>query len=264
MSKITTKQQLIDYCKLASGQPVINIEMTDQQMGQHIDDCVDLFCRYAYHEGTYMDYAVITFSAGVNELPLVSAWDSMRGQYITNVQDVYDFGLSFGFDGINTLFSPQHVLLYDSFVGQGNYPGGPGTGIGSIGLGTGLTLANYQISMNYIEQIKEMFGKMYTVSYLQGSEVLKISPTPNQNVTGALRFYRRETAENIYNNILFKFMLLGRIKQKWGEHLGKYAATLPDGITVNYDRMITEGKEEFEKYFEEIRKTAEPIDFFIG
>ena len=264
MAKIVTLQQFKYYVKLRLGMPIVNLEVSDSQIEQIIEDCLDIFCRYMYEEGSYMDYAILNVSACQSEIPLSAAFDQRTGQNLTNIQDIYDYSLSFAADGINTLFSPTHVLLYDQFVNKGDYPGGPGTGVGVIAGNTGLTLTNYQISMMYLKDIEMMFGKYYRISYINGLDVLKIVPTPVQNLTGVLMFYRRQMAVNLYNHPLVKRLVLAKTKQQWGNNLGKYNATLPNGTTINYDRLIQQGLDEEEKVMDDIRSEGAPIDFYIA
>ena len=280
MATITSLSAMTDYCKLRLGMPVIQVELTDAQFTQIIEDCVDIFSRYLYgDDGTYLDRAIITVSAGQWEVPLSSTYDYSRGYTVSagtsaaytayplvnNIEAIYEFGVSFGMDGINTLFSPTHVLLYDQFVNKGQYPGGPGTGLGMYGPDTGFILTNYQISMMYVEEINNMFGKYYTAKWLPGRQVIQIVPTPASTVTAVLSFYRRSAAENIYNHPLFKRLALAKCKEQWGGlDIGKYAATLPDGMTINYSEIYQQGKDELTEVLTDIRAESEPVNFFIA
>ncbi|HON82982.1 MAG TPA: hypothetical protein PLI22_02460, partial [Caldisericia bacterium] len=69
----------------------------------------------------------------------------------------------------------------------------------------------------------------------------------------------------LYNHIHLKKLVVGRVKKLWGGlNLGKYNATLPDGITINYDNIYNQGKEEEQEAIESIRSESSPIDFFIA
>lgn len=254
--KIITEDQMCDYIKLVLGMPVINVEVTDDQIKQQIWDSIEDFRRYNYDEGSYKDYAIITLSAGQGEIA-VSAFSADNGERLDNVQDVYDFGVSLGMDGINTLFSPAHILLYDAFVNKGQYPGGGGAGCG-------LTLTNFYLAMQYLDMIQEFFGKYYTIDYHPGRETIRCVPTPAKSVTGLLVLYRKEYAQYLYNNPLVKKLSVARVKIQWGRHLNKYGAQLPEGITINGSELIAEGKEEEEKYLDWMRKESQPIDFWVA
>jgi len=256
---INTEEQMVDYIKIVCGAPVINLEITDDQIKQQIWDSVQDFQRYNYAEGTYQDYIVFTASAGVGEYPM-SAISGSDHKPIDNVEAIWDFEVSFGLDGINTLFSPQHILLYDQWVNKGEYPGGPG----GVTTNTGLTLASYQIAMMYLEEIKAMFGKWYHAYFLSGRKKIKIVPTPVDCITGILVLYRREYARYLYNHPLVKKLAVARVKIQWGRHLSKYPATLPDGITINGEAFVAEGKEEEQRAMDNIRMESQPIDFFVA
>lgn len=258
MAKITTLEGMRNYCKLMLGMPVINVECDDSQFNQIIEDSIQDFQRYNYDEGSYMDYIIFTASAGVDEYPASAHPD------LAEIKSVYDLSLAFGLDGINTLFSPTHLLLYDQYVNRGNYPGGPGTGTGSFPANTGMVLAGYQIAMMYLDEIKNSFAKMYHADWLPGREVLRIVPTPSTTVTGLLIVYKREYATHLYNHPLVKKLCVARCRIQMGWHLNKYGATLPDGISINAGEMVAKGEKDEETTMENIRLESSPIDFYIA
>lgn len=257
MAKITSLLEMKNYVLTQLGFPVVNVEISDVQLEQAIYDTIQDFCRYNYDEGTYRDYFILQCTPGQSDYPLSSTRDYTTSALLSDVEFVWDFAVSFGFDGINTLFSPAHVLLYDQYVNQGAYPGGPGTG------GGGLMLANYYTSMQYLDIINEMFGKMYTADYLPGREVIRITPTPDQYVLGVLTVFRREQSNFLYNNPLVKKLATARAGVRWGRNLSKYSGSLPDGLTINGEAIVSEYKEEEEKWFERIFDESSPPDFQV-
>ena len=122
MARIQTLDDFRGYLKLTIGQPVINVEVADEQYNQLIEDAVQDFQRYTYGEAVYRDVLTISLSAGVSAYQLDESIDS-----------ILDISLSFDNNGINELFTPQHNLLYNDWV-NGNYPGGPGGTGGTAGL----------------------------------------------------------------------------------------------------------------------------------
>lgn len=225
-----------DYIKLMLGAPIIQIEIADIQINQVIEDSLQIFARYGYHEGTFLDDVVISAVSGVSDYPL-SAITDRNGQAINDAEGVYSLDLSFGIDGINVLFSPSHILLYDQFVNKGQYPGGWGYG----NTDSSMALSNYYASMGYLNEIKLAFGQLYTAQYFPGRRVIRITPTPKQTGAGTIRIYRHEYDEYLYNNILFKQLCLGKCKRLWGRHLDKFPITLPDGGTINGASITSEG-----------------------
>lgn len=260
MARIQTLEQFRDYIKLKSGSPILQMEMTNTQIDQCIEDAVDYFCRYAYEEGSFLDYAILRLTSGVDEIPMTSAYDLRTNSYLTNVMDVYDFVVATGMDGINVMFSPTNILLYNEWVVRGNYPGGVGTLPD-----TGLTMSNYYTSMGYLKEIQNTFSKRYTINFLPGREVFKIVPTPSQDMTGVLQYYRRENAEFLYNHVHVKKLAVAKCQQLWSRfNIGMYDVTLPDGNRINYEAIFNMAREDEEKVMESIRLEAPPVDIMFG
>lgn len=258
MAKITSLIEMKNYVLIQLGYPVINIEISDNQLEQAIEDTIQDVQRYLFDEATYRDYFLFQTSAGIQDYHVSAVRDYRTGASLNNVVAVWDFSVSFGADGINTLFSPQHILLYNQYVNQGSYPGGPNQG------GCGLVLAGYESAMQYLEMINEKFGKMYTVDYIPGQEILRVTPTPNQALIGVLIIWRAEAAQNLYNHPFVKKIAVARAGQRWCRNLSKYNGSLPDGLTINVEGYLSDYKEQEEKYIDRLYDESSPPDFFVA
>lgn len=257
----------VNFIKTQLGWPVLNIEVADRQIKLIIDKAIKDFWRYNYGEGAYLDYAIFTTSAGVNTYNLSG----------NDILDVVDVNLLDNFNGINSLFTPTHILLQEAgnnpMFNSGSYGGGTGFAgprpgaSPSMGGGVpsyGLQLTNWTIATQYLELVKDMFGKQYATNWLPWSEELKIIPTPESQVTGLLVLYRKENELQLYNCDLVQNLATARTKILWGEHIAKYNITFPGGSTADGTRLIQEGKEEEEAAMTEIRGQSNPIDFMVG
>jgi len=249
MAQIITLEQFRDWIKNQLGYPVIIPEIDDTQIDNCIDYAVKYFQQYNIGEGSNLEYMLFNTVSGQ------SVYD-MSGQ---NILGAFDVELSIGIDGINTLFSPTHEILYSDFVQKGSIFTG-----GQPDYSPGLVLTTYDSAMMYLKEIKNKFGKGYVVRYNQNKEELTIVPTPSEALTGVLYFYRKEDAINLYNNILVEDLALARAKWIWGQILGKYTVTMPDGTTINGEALRTEGKEDMKTAEEAMSKQSEPPDIFFG
>jgi hypothetical protein len=261
MAEITNLTQMRNYVLRKLGFPVNNVEISTEQLDDAIWDTVQDFRRYNYEDGTFLDYVIFNTNAGQSEYA-TSAISGTDGVPIATgteegIEAIYNFEVSFGMDGINTLFSPTHMLLYNQYVNQGGYPGGPG----STG---GFVLADYQIAMMYLDMISEMFGKHYRAKYIPGKRVVQVIPTPDQPLTAVLQIYRHGYASHLYNNPLVKKLAVARAKVRWGGNLNKYGGSMPDGLTINADAILSEGLAEEEKWFERMSEESAPPDFYIA
>ncbi len=248
---IQTKEQFIDYLLYQSGYPINVIEVDrDTQISNIVDDTIQWFQRYNNSEGSYLTYAIFNTSAGVSEYSL------------SGYEGVFDIGLSLGVEGINTLFSPANSLLYSDFIRKGSI-----MGTDSPDYAPGLTLTSWDSAMNYLKEIRNKFGKMYTVRYNSNRNTLVINPTPMENSIGVIYAYKREDAINLYNHPLVKKLALGKLWYLWGINLtGKYSGgiQLPDGLNLNGDGLKEEGKRLQAEAEMDIKAESEPIDFFMA
>jgi hypothetical protein len=250
MAQIKTLQQYIDYLFHRCGFPVMNVEVDrDTQMQDIASDTIQYFQDYNYVEGSYLEYFI--FSAVANQRVY-----NMSGQ---NINGAFDMELSIGIDGINTLFAPTHELLYSDFVRKGSI-----LGTDSPDYSPGLTLTSYDVAMLYLKEIKNQFGRGYTVTYNKNKELLIINPTPQENMIGVIYLYKKEDAINLYNNLLVKDLGYAKTLIQWGQNIGKYNVTMPDGITLNGTEIRTRGEEMEKDVKQRIIDESPPPDFAMG
>lgn len=253
MAAITTLSACVNYCKKMLGRPVINVEVSDDQFEQIIEDSVQDFQRYTYGEATYRDVLILSLSAGTSAYQLDQSIDS-----------ILDIKLTFGSNGINDLFTAQHNLLYNTWI-QGNYPGGSGGGSnGPAGLGGSMTMANYDTAMIYLKEIEDHFQRKYTCDFNPNSYVLRVWPTPNVTSNAMLTIFKKEEAVNLYNNSLFKKLVVARSRIMWGNNIGKNIITLPGGGTTNGDAILAKGEKDEESALQNIKLETEPPIFMVG
>lgn len=267
MFGITTLEEFRNYIFVKLGQPVINVEVAPEQIDVIIWDTVQDFQRYNYGEGTYLDYTTLCVSAGVSEYSVAGS----------DIEAGYDIQLSYGLGGINTLFTPLHMLMYNTANQPGGIMGGgAGGGVAGMGAAGGYgaagggvnygvgALTTYETAMEYYELAKMYFGEHYIVSYNLSKDALIVTPTPEQTMIGTIAVYRRARSERLYNHPLVKKLAVARAKVQWGLHMTKYGVTLPDGITINGQDLMSQGREDEDKYLDQMRREGEPIDFFVG
>ena len=250
MAEIKTLEQYKDYLITRCGYPVMNVEVDrDTQLENIAADTIQFFQDYNISEGSSLEYFLFSVSAHQNTY-------NMSGM---NIAGAFDIELSIGIDGINTLFAPTHELLYSDFVRKGSI-----LGTDSPDYSPGLTLTSYDVAMLYLKEIKNQFGRGYTVQYNKQREILTINPTPNDSMLGVLYLYRKEEAIYLYNHPLVKDLGYAKTLIQWGQNLGKYQATMPDGITINGPDIMTRGTDMEEKIKQQIRDESQPTDFFLG
>jgi len=253
MARITTLTDFRNYLKLTLGQPVILVEIADEQYDQIIEDSVQDFQRYTYGEATYRDVLTIAISAGTSAYQLDPEV----------IDSVFDISLSKNSHDINTLFTATHTLLYNDFI-NGSVLGIGGASSGPAGLGGAMSLASYDTAMIYLKEIEDHFSRKYTADFNPNSGILRVWPTPNENCVALLQLFKKETAINLYNNPLLKKLARARCMILWGVHTGKYSSQLAGGSTINSAMFLEKGERDEAAALEAIRMESEPPVFYIG
>lgn len=240
-----------NYIKKKLGYPVICVEIADEQLDEIINDSIQDAQRYLYGEGLYRDWMILSLTAGTSayELPC-------------EISDVIDFEYQSYLDGINVLHSPSHMLLYNDWVQQGNYPGGPGNGGGHGG--NAPMLMGYDIAMTYYKEVINQFKKVYSVHYHDPSRTLRVVPTPTSDVTGMIRVWKRSDVQYMYDHPIVKKLMVARALMQWGLHLGKYTVTMPGGGTANGDLIYSRGEIQEEKALESLKSEGQYPQFWCG
>ena len=245
-NRLTDMDLTRKYIKRKLGHPVICVEIADEQLDDVILDCVQEASRYLYGEGTSKDYVAFPLTSGTSAYQLEC-----------DISDVVSFDYMSALDGINVLHSPTHMLLYNDWVRDGNYPGGPGSyGQGSI--------VSYDIAMTYLKEIQNQFSVTYQAQYVEPSRTLTLLPTPREDGVGLLEVWKKTDIKYMFDHPLVKKLMIGRAMQQWGTNIGKYSITMPGGGTTNGTEIYSNGTMLEEKAFELIKTEGAFPQFWVG
>lgn len=235
-----------NYIRRRLGHPVICVEIADEQLNDIICDTIQDADRYLYGEGNYRDYMVFSITSGVSDY-----------QMDNTITDVVEFDYTSLVDGINVLHSPTHMLLYNDWVVNGNYPGG--------GYSEGASsLVGYDLAMTYLKEVESQFAISYNADFHEPSGILKILPTPKKSGTGLLKVWKKSDVNDMMQHPLVKKLMVARAMMQWGLHLKKYQVTLPGGGTTNGDGIYSDGLAMEEKTMERLMSEGEFPQFFVG
>ncbi len=238
---ITSLVDFRAYIKRKLGDPVMTIELHDDQIDDAITDSIQDLNYYNYGEGNFKDYFALNISAGQDEY-------SLSGE---DINDVFDLVLSTDSSGRfnSQLFTPVNLFLSSENL---------------LWTFANFDLVSYDIALTYLKEVENQLGLKFRVDYIPQQELLKIVPTPATDHMVLLQVYKKETALNLYNHHLVKKLSVARAMKQWGLHLTKYTMTLPGGGTINGEAILSQGKEDEVIWLKAMEDESEPIDFFVG
>ena len=240
--RINSKKLLMKYIKEQLGAPLINIEITDEQLSQIIDDSVQKYTEYAY--GTLEDVVLFVLKGPCTvKLP----------NTITNViklskggsSNITNFGTNFGSGYVPDIWSAQYFT--SSLTGD-------------------IVPAIISIS-NTTSVLEKYFGDDIYYNFNANKKILQVFEDYHGAVALHYQYEYLANEENdfVYNNEWIKQYTVAKAKFLWGSIVGKFSQALVGGAQINYSDIKSEAQQEIERLHEELlTKWSDPAPILIG
>lgn len=220
---IDTREKLREYVYSKLGKPLIQVEITDSQMDYIIDEVIQKFCDFSY-DGELVQYLKFNCQG--------------RGEYLLSpeVEEVTQIN--------------QSGLFYSGYDVNGYVDQNLSNFILST---TGASLS-YLVTLSATRSLtSKFFGNSVNFEYNSHRHSINIL----QDFYGPLLVecylkYIPKERDKIYDHQWIKAMCVAQAKVQWGGNVGKYSQVLIGGASVNFDRIISEGKEEIQLLNEEL------------
>jgi len=278
MSRITTRQELKDYCLRKLGYPVIEINIDDSQIEDRLDDALLLFSEMHYDgtervfmakqltstdlENRYVDLKLPTIADASKNIKAAPALDPDGNSIISVVRVFQLFDTLGGSAGVNIFDAKYQIALSDLFGLYSN-------------TGSGYTMGSIQ----HYDMVRRHLGLLQ--DYLTPEKAIRFSKVTNRiyldadwgswTVGDFLMFeaYKILDPNNypeIYNDRLLKAYATALIKRQWGSVLSKYnGISLAGGVTLNGTQIYNEALQEIDSLEKEMASRYElPPDFMVG
>ena len=271
MAVPTTKATLKTYCLRALGFGVIDINVSDDQVDDRLDEALQYFAQYHYDgiEKMYLKYKITedeitratsnattsatdtvdssvtaSFEEGKNFIPMPSA--------VVSVINIFPFDDS----STNNMFDIRYQLrlndLYDF---------------------SSTSVIQYQMTMQQLDYLSHILVGEKPVRFNQHQNRLYIDMDWNNDITAdeylIIECYRKidpSTYTDIYDDIYLKRYATALLKKQWGANLSKFGGVaMLGGVTMNGETIYSQAIEEIQRLEEQIQLSFEtPIDYMIG
>lgn len=254
MARPSTRQELVDYCLRALGEPVLEVNVDPDQIEDRVDETFTYFMeyhmdsfvrRYIKHQLTAEEVQQGYISLGddliqvLRVMPIGNTFNSSSGLFDASYQMMFDAinrGVNLAGDMAYYEQLQQHLSLLDMKLN------------GSV-----------QFAWSRYADKLTFFGERDSKGINEGDYVL-------------IECYRyvdpdgTNTNTTVYNNIFIKEYLTALIKRQWGQNLIKFEGMqLPGGVTLNGRQLFDDAQQDIERLQERLRLEFEqPVDFFVG
>ena len=267
----TTKATFKSYCLRALGFGVIDINVSDDQADDRIDEALQYFAQYHYDgiEKMYLKYQVtaadITRAATNTTTTATDTIDSTvtasfgeGNGFIPMPPAVVSVLNIFPFDdqATNNMFDIRYQLrlndLYDF---------------------SSTSIIHYQMTMQHLDYLSHILVGEKPVRFNQHQNRLYIDMDWANDISAGeyliIECYRKidpTSYTDIFDDIYLKRYATALIKRQWGANLSKFAGVaMLGGVTMNGEAIYSQAQEELERLEEQIQLSFEtPIDYMVG
>jgi len=251
MANPTSRATLIDYCKRRLGDPVIEINVDEDQLEDRVDEALQ------YYQEFHSDATKRTYLKH-----LITGTD-VTNEYITLSSDIIFvsklFPISSSFNSSFNFFDIKYQMMLNDIADLQNWAG---------------DLAYYEQMQQYLSLLDMKLNGTPQVQFSRRENKLYIFGDFGDDDIKAGEYIIAEvytvldpdTNTTIYNDMWLKEYSTALIKQQWGQNLIKFEGMqLPGGVTLNGRQMYDDASGEIEKLRENIRLEHElPPDFLVG
>ena len=267
----TSKTTFKSYCLRALGFGVIDINVSDDQVDDRIDEALQYFAQYHYDgvEKMYLKYQITqddidraasndtttatdtvdsnitaTFKEGKNFIPMPSS--------VVSVIQIFPFDDQ----TTNNMFDIRYQLrlndLYDF---------------------SSTSIIHYQMTMQQLDFLSHILVGEKPIRFNQHQNRLYLDMDFSNDVDVdeflIIECYRKidpATYTDIFDDIYLKRYATALIKRQWGANLSKFQGVqLLGGVEMNGEAIYSQAQEELQKLEEDIQLAFEtPIDYMVG
>jgi len=293
--KVTTYDLLAQRVRRAIGEPLIQIEISSEQIYENIDIACEWFTKFSGITEEYLIFRSDLYQTGVglkidklinitpdifnsttvkptsstittpkygtnfpdiSSVPNSAGWDYDMNQY-RKVVDVFSFEEGNN-SGVNTLFTIEHTIAQQAYFGHL---------LGSVGY----DLVTWQALKTWLDTREKVLALKPYMRFYPETQILKILPEPNYLLApyyGLVGCYVQKAIKDIVSQLWVYRYVLALCKISIGHVRGKYAGTvLFGGQTVNYQDLQRQGEKEKDELEKEIMSGGpdlQPPRFFLG
>ena len=249
MATPTTRQTLIDYCLRSLGEPVLEVNVDDDQLDDRVDEAIQFYQEYHSDAVVRKFYKHAVTSADITN------------EYITLDESLLFVNRVFSLDQTGAAageFSAEYQMHLNGLNSRGSM----------------MDIVSYTMQRDHMALLELKINGMTTpIIHSRHKDRLALMINWSLDVTAGeyiiVEGYETidpDTFTDVYNDRFLKSYLTALIKKQWGLNLLKFEGVqLPGGVTLNGRQIYDDAVVDIEKLEEEMALRHEtPPDFAIG
>jgi len=248
---ITSRDEFIDYIKRSLGDPVIEINVEEQQMEDRVDEAL-AYWREFHSDAVHRTYIKHQMTAA-----------DISNEYITLQSDALHvikmFSVGSSTSSARNFFDIKYQMHLNDIADIHTYIG---------------DLAYYEQMQQYLSLLDQRltgspqvnFARRQNRLYIRGDIEDKDIQEGDYIVLEAYVYIDETTFNQVWEDIWLKEYAVALVKRQWGSNLMKFEGMqLPGGVQINGRQIYEDAVNEIAQLRERIRLEYElPADFFVG
>jgi len=248
---ITSRDEFIDYIKRSLGDPVIEINVEEQQMEDRVDEAL-AYWREFHSDAVHRTYIKHQMTAA-----------DITNEYITLQSDALHvikmFSVGSNLTSSRNFFDIKYQMHLNDIADIHTYIG---------------DLAYYEQMQQYLSLLDQRltgspqvnFARRQNRLYIRGDIDDKDIQEGDYIVLEAYVYIDEDTFNQVWEDIWLKEYAVALVKRQWGSNLMKFEGMqLPGGVQINGRQIYEDAINEITQLRERIRLEYElPADFFVG
>ena len=258
MSKPASRQQLIDYALRQLGAPVLEINVSEEQIDDRLDDALQYF-QERHFDGVEKMFLKYKFTQ--DDIDRGRARGSQKTAGITTTSasspiGTFDWEENSNYIPIpDTVIGVERVFKLDnrtitSNLFNVNYQ----LFLNDIYWFSSTELVNYYVTKRYLEDIDWIVNPQRQIRFNKRQNRLYIDMSWDTIVAGnylimeCYRILDPNDYTKVYNDYFLKLYLTASLKKQWGQNLIKFQGVkLPGGVELNGRQIYDDAVKELEE-----------------
>jgi len=245
-----SRDDFIQYILSVLGEPVINVNVTRLQIEQGVDRALQFFFEYHYNGSEQVFYVV-----KLSDTDISNRFITIPPE-IFSVQNVYDMSTSSGLGISSNLYNGAWAVNYDMIYNNVNLTG---------------NFSSYYINQQFFNTLQQILIAMPSIRFNMHTHRVYIDNDwmkYRKDDILVLDCYKEIDVEeypDIWTDKFLQSLATAYVKKQWADNISKYTGTLPGGIQLNWQQLLSDAQLEINKLEkEDINKYTKPVFDCVG
>jgi hypothetical protein len=247
MAQPQSREDFKDYILRKIGAPVIEINVSEEQVEDRVDEAISFWRDYHYNGSqlVYLKHEITQTDKDNGYITLP--------QQLLGISKVFDFDTSISMGG--GMFNVQYQFVLNNIQDMTSY-----------------SMTNYYMTMQHIEFMQELLVGKPLIRYNKHVNKLFIDNRHERWVVGsyivieAYDIVDADAYADVWTDRWLQNYAAVLVREQWGLNLTKFTnMQLVGGVSFNGEQILSEARAEREKMEEEAIRSLQPLTYnFIG